>query len=356
MTDDWLSFDYPQVLLGVLTVVTVVILLFAASTSSVAFGVFNPFWEGAGELQTQADAAGSQSVIVRETTRYPATNATTTLALVLSPDAPYTANESRRLRQFVASGGVLVVADDFGPHGNDLLASVGASARFNGSLLRDDRYHYRSPAMPVIRNTSNSSLFTGVSNVTVNHGTVVRPNGATVLARSSEYSYLDIDRNGALSEGERLESYPVMTVERIGDGRVITISDPSLFINVMLERPGNRQFVRNLFATRSLVLLDYSHATGVPPLAEALLIVRDSTVLQFGLGIAGLAGLWAWFRGERPSWLRNGRQDSIPAVTDVDEDEIAAALERAHPDWDAERIRRVTEGVITRRSKSRYDE
>lgn len=348
--------EYPQLIFGGLTVVTLIVLLFAMSTSSVAFGVFNPFWEGAAELQDEADAVGAESTIARDTTQYGSVNATGTVAVVLSPDAPYTANQSRRVRQFVRGGGTLVVAEDFGPHGNRLLADVGASARFNGSLLRDDRYHYRSPAMPIVRTASNASLTQNVSNLTMNHATVLRPNGARVVAHSSSYSYLDVDRSGTISEGERLGSHPVITSEPVGDGRVITVADPSLFINVMLDRPMNKQFVRDLFEAHSVVLLDYSHATGLPPLALAVVIVRDAPVLQFGLGVLGLVALWGWFHRDLHQWLPGSEAPPEFENVSVEADAVIEALERAHPDWDSDSIRRVTEGVITRRSKRQQNE
>jgi hypothetical protein len=104
----------------------------------------------------------------------------------------------------------------------------------------------------------------------------------------------------------------------------------------MLERPGNRQFVRNLAADAPAtsnstgngtvattgvtgdegpaldgvvtatptptptstagerVLLDYSHAGGQPPLAVALLILRDVPLLQALLGGAGIGAVLAW--------------------------------------------------------------
>ena len=52
------------------------------------------------------------------------------------------------------------------------------------------------------------------------------------------------------------------------------MSDPSIAINAMLEREGNRAFVRSLFGGHESVILDYSHATGFPPLALAVLLLR----------------------------------------------------------------------------------
>lgn len=326
------------------------LLVVAASITTAAFGVFNPFWEGASQLQQEADTAGSDAMVARSTGPYTQVTPNETVALVLSPDEAYSANDSRRIRTFVRQGGTLVVAEDFGTHSNSLLSDVGASARFNGSLLRDQRYNYRTSGLPIVTNVTNATVTAGVESLTLNHGTVVRPNGASVVARSSQFAYLDLNRNGAIDDTEHPESYPVVTVEPRGEGRIIAVSDPSLFINLMLERPGNNRFVRNLFGTHETVLLDYSHAASLPLLAVALIVLREFPLLQIGLGLAGLLLVRRYFHGSGlPSAVFERDEKPSPRSPTLSAEEIAEYLERQHSDWDGERIRRVTEEVITRR-------
>lgn len=282
------NIDIPRVALVVLVLVVGIAFVAGGATSNASFDAFNPQWDGTSELRTIAEETGSEPVIARNTTRYNDYGENTT-AFVLSPDEPYTASDIVRIRAFLERGGTLVVADRDGPHGGALLSALGAAARPAGPLLRDERHYYRSPALPIARNAGNHTLVDGVETLTLNYGTAVEPNGATVLVATSEYAYLDRDESGSLSENETVTSYPVATAEPIGDGSVVTVGDPSVFINVMQERDGNSAFSRNLVAGTEYTLLDISKTGSPPPLVALLLIIRDSAILQVTLGIGGIA-------------------------------------------------------------------
>lgn len=337
--------DYPRVLLAALGTVLVVAVVIAATTSTAAFGAYNPAWDGAGQLRSVAADGGANATVVLNTSTYGEVDPERTVAVVLSPETAYGA-DTARLRRFVRRGGTLVVAEDVGPHGNALLAGVGAAARFDGRLVRDENHYARSPALPVATNVTDANasanLTTGVEQLTLNYGTVLVPNDATVLVGTSEFAYVDENRNEQVDDGEPLRSYPVVTVEAVGEGRVIAVSDPSLFINAMLDQPDNRPFAANIM-DRERVLLDYSHAGAQPPLTVALLQVRDSAVLQGGLlalGVGIVLGASRLLGRESPSATSGG----------PDRDRIARYLARERG-WDAERVRRVTEGVWGRASQ-----
>ncbi|MXR40704.1 DUF4350 domain-containing protein [Halobaculum sp. WSA2] len=385
--DGW---GYPHALAVGLAGVMAVAVLFAGATSAAAFGAYNPAWDGASDLRGVAEDEGvAQATVATNASMYRTVEPNGTVAVVLSPDRPYTNAEASAVERFVRAGGTLVVAEDYGPHGNRLLAAVDSEVRVDGRPLRDDREYYRSPALPVAPNTADHPLTAGVDSLTLNHGSVVVPRNATanatvsgtdrpadqpavdgtnatVLVRSSEFSYLDADADGDIDDDETLRTRPVATAESVGAGRVIVVSDPSAFINAMLERPGNRRFVANLFADRERVLLDYSHTADQPPLVGVTLALRRSTPLTVGVGVLALIGIGVWGRWPRLRSALGIDESTGPGPTptgepgdsdeSIDRAALAEHLTRRHPEWSPRRIRRVMTGVLPTRDEPSEDE
>ncbi|WP_276302469.1 DUF4350 domain-containing protein [Halorussus lipolyticus] len=373
---DWSSPSVPQVVLAGLVVAIAGLVVFSAGTSGATFSTFNTEWDGASSLRSVADDAGLDVTVTGDTAAYSSATPPGTVAFVLSPDSAYRSGEAGRVAEFVRTGGTLVVAGDFGPHADDLLGSVGASARLDTGRLRDGYSNYRSPVMPVATGVANHSLVAGVESVTLNHATAVTPNGATTLVNTSDYAYLDTNGNATLDRSESVRSYPVATVESVGAGRVVVVSDPSVFINAMLDRPGNRQFARSLLADHRTLLLDYSHVeSALPPAVLGVLLVRQSAVLQLGLGALVVGALAVWSRrpavgAESVLAITSGRpvarvgrriRQTLPErwrsafARSDDEDrpraspaELVAHLERRYPDWDRERVERVVSALERR--------
>ena len=356
--------DYPKptLVLGGFTFLVVVCLLVATSTSSVAFGAYNGAWDGTSDLRSVAKDTGANSRVIHDTSAYSHVEANSTVGIILSPVEKYSTADRARLQRFVRHGGTLLVAGDYGSQTNQLLSALGTDARLDGHPVRDERHHYRSPVMPIADNVSNQSLVSNVSGLTLNHGTVVSPRNATVLVSTSEYAYLDVNRNQKLDDNESISSMPVATIERIGAGQILVVSDPSILINTMLDHSGNQAFVRTVVGNHRTVLLDYSHTAQLPPLALAVLILRESGLLQLlvGSGCLFLVLLWAQ-RPEtvtrrwnslvsrirpsegRPADLLASRPSTPPndAAPSMSESAMIIYLQEQHPDWDAARIQRI---------------
>ena len=353
MTDWNVDFDVPTLLLGALIVVVVVSVIVAMSTSGSAFGVYNRDWEGTTELRSIAHETGAETTILTNTSQYDSAQPGETIAVILSPEAPYTPRQISSIKRFLDAGGTLLLAEDFGPHSNPLLTELGVTARFDGRLLRDARNHHRSSALPIARNVSNHPRVRGVEEITLNYGTAVIPNDGRILVTTSEFGYVDANSNGQLDDDESLNPFPVLVTERVGNGQILLLGDPSVLINVMLDRPGNRALLVALLSDYEWVLLDYSHSGQLPPLAVALTALRGSPFAQIILGLI-VIGVFAVVEGFSSR--------SIPLDRSSPEDDGTAShrrqrmityLEYRHPHWEEERIRRVVNSVL--RNRDQFD-
>ncbi|WIV68861.1 DUF4350 domain-containing protein [Natrialbaceae archaeon AArc-T1-2] len=358
--------DWPRVVLAGLAIALIVAIAVAGATSTAAFGAYNPAWDGTSEFRDSvATDPNAEHEIVRDATRYDDLERNGTVAFVVAPEEQY-GDDAEHVRGFVDDGGTLVVLENVGQSGNALLADVGADARTDGRLIRDEQYNDRGPAMPIATDVANHSITEDVDQLTLNHGTVVHPDGATVLVSTSEFAYLVDDPDSDLEESDaELDSYPVATIEDVGDGRVVTVGDPSIAINIMLDEPNNQALLEGLYQDEERVVFDLSHADDVPPLTGALLVVRGSAVGQVLLGLLGVAAVAT---ASRPRWLRaglarvrafgppmdRGRSQDEPTAT-LSDAERAAYIRRRHPDWDDERVQRVI-AALNRNGSKRDDE
>ncbi len=360
---DWIPTNrtYPELLaigLGAVAVITVVV---AASISGAAYGTFTPSWEGTSELRGEAESADREAIVLTDTERYEEVPEEGTVAFVLSPEEPYEDTDRDRLSAFVEGGGTLVVADAYGPHTNPLLADLGASTRIDGDPLRDERSYFRSPALVVAPDVSAHPYLIGVEELTLNHGSALDAGDSTVLVSSSEFAYLDRTRTGELSDGDEMGPYPVVTVEQVGEGEVVTVSDPSVFINAMLERDGNRAFANGLVSTHDRVIFDTSHSGEIPPLTAAVLVLRESAAMQAILGgglILGIGAIYRWSElrriGDRLRRLKPTVERSTPDAPT--EREMRSILDDRYPEWDADRRDRVVTAVMSRRGEDDNNE
>ncbi|MFC6769182.1 DUF4350 domain-containing protein [Natrinema soli] len=365
---DGSGIDWSRVLLLALVVTVLVALGTVAATSSSSFGLYNPSWDGTSELRQDAAADPAvESDILRDTAEYTELPANETVAFVISPDDAYTEEDAERVREFVAEGGTLVVLENFGDDGNALLADVGAEARADGQLLRDERHHFRGPTMPIATGVENHTLTTGVDQLTLNYGTAIEPGNATVLVATSDFAYLGPEEDD-LDEQDELRSYPVATVENVSEGQVVVVGDPSITINAMYDEPDNAPFVRGLYADADHVVFDRSHGADVPPLTGAVLTIRDSPLLQLLVGTVGIGLVAILSRVRvrsgleaaqarlparyRPAGSRHSGQE-VPSLSDA---ERAAYLRRRYPDWDEDQIQRMITAFNHPRSEEETDE
>ena len=220
------------------------------------FRTENPFWNGTKEISSGYPISPLESLSNLPPSPQGAT-------LILIPYLQFSPAELEALDSFITRGGTLILADDYG-YGNQILEYLGLKARFSGQALLDPLSNYKNERFPQISHFKSSYVTSNIDNLIFNHATCLTDIEATdVLALSSSFSFLDLNGNREWQEGEPTGPLPVISHHNLGNGEIILVSDPSLFINSMETMASNDKFIQNMAAiTKSNLLIDQSH---LPP-------------------------------------------------------------------------------------------
>ncbi len=237
-----------------LVIVLAVVVWFTPTNED--FRADNPFWNGTKNL-----SSSSPVVFLESLSNLPSSPNGSTLIFI--PYLPSNPSELEALNSFVAQGGTLILADDYG-YGNRVLGYLELKARFSGQPLLDPLVNYKNKWFPRISRFKPSSVTDNIDTIVFNHATCLTDVEATdVLALSSSFSFLDLNGNQEWEEDEPTGPLPVISQHKLGSGRIILVSDPSLFINGMERLESNYNFIQNIAAlTTSNLLIDQSH---LPP-------------------------------------------------------------------------------------------
>jgi hypothetical protein len=200
-------------------------------SSGAAAAPFDPSatdWEGCSKLvEIARDELGASRVVVTDEIDYERLGAHDGL-LVLHPEGAYDLDE---LSAFMRAGGRVALVDDFG-EGDRLLDRFRIS---RGPSPADPLHMLRgNPQLPIATPSSGHPIVADVAQVVLNHPTTVRHPDLSSLLR--------IARVGGDAGPD------VALAGQVGEGRLVAVGDPSVFINSMLRFPGNRALARNLVA------------------------------------------------------------------------------------------------------------
>jgi hypothetical protein len=202
----------------------------------------------------------------------------TTILLIIAPEREPTGQETDAYRAFLQRGNTILLADDFGT-GNAILRGIGSRISIlPGNLSSLDRA-YGDPYSVVVYNVTNVSPVQSLSAVVLNRAAPLE--GGIPLLRTSFLSWTDTNGNERIDSDEALGIFSVMAYEKIGEGELIVLSDPSIFINSMQdvdEKYDNRKLIRNLVERKGSVLIDQmnSRTTGTEGLSTILHVMKTT--------------------------------------------------------------------------------
>jgi hypothetical protein len=243
------------IMLGVALVIILAITVWFFPSND-DFQAENPFWNGTREMSS--DFSISPLATLADLPSLPSDS-----TIILVPYLDFNPDELEGLYNFVTQGGTLVLADDYG-YGNRVLEHMELEIRFSGETILDPLFCYKNKWLPRISSFTPSSLTSDTDSLILNHATcLINAESEDVLARSSSFSFLDLNANEVRDEAEPTGPLPVISRHNLSNGQLILISDPSLFINSMDTIEGNYALVQNIAATTtSRLLIDQSH---LPP-------------------------------------------------------------------------------------------
>jgi hypothetical protein len=180
----------------------------------------NPEWNGCSELAALARGLQLQIELLEELDWGRIPRGST--LLFLYPTAPI---DTQALMLFMKDGGKVLLADDFGRF--DVVFESLNIRRVAGRPVSTSRYHNENGNLPIARaGPAAHALGEGVSVVVANHPAFFR----------SEYPTLV-----GFGGGQQL-----VVAGKLGQGRFVALSDPSVLINAMVRFEGNQALAVNI--------------------------------------------------------------------------------------------------------------
>ena len=336
-------------------------------STTVDFAIFNTGWNGTSKLAVTVYEAGKFSPTFRvESTGTDMEIVQVGLSeldldpigsalAIIGPSVPFTAAEGEIVSDFVAQGGVLLLADDFGT-GNSLLAGMGATSRFSGSLVMDLAFD-KKPEFCVCFDIRSDPLTKNVTSVLLNYPSSITVNSSTtqVVAWSSVASWLDLNDNLTQEWSEPKGPFAILAKERLGEGTIVLLSDPSVLINGMGEHLDNAVLKENLVSVicsgRTALYFDESHRDYFDPVAVTMEFTGSVShnAKAAILAIAMVLALWlttdyveravvlvtdrSLRAYRRLVGLILPRRGQVPQEKPLTMEELETQLLKTHPDW-----------------------
>ncbi len=223
------SCTFSRVIRVALLVVSVLVAGLASPRSARAAEPFDPNgadWEGCSSfVQIAQQELGAARVVVTDELDYEALSPSDGVILL----HPLGAFDLDELSHFMRLGGRVALLDDFGD-GDALLDRFSIQ---RGPAPSDPlQMLHGNPQLPVAIPSSSHPIVADVSLVVLNHPATLRHPSLSTLLR--------IARAGGDAGPD------VALAGQVGEGRLVAIGDPSMFINSMMRYPGNRTVAKNL--------------------------------------------------------------------------------------------------------------
>lgn len=205
------------------------------------YSITNNDWNGASKIYELTKKMGYPTAMVESFKSTVNSREKNSILVILYPDFGIDPVE---LHDYVAKGGNVLIADDFG-YGNYVLSEFQIS--FGPAEVYDDENNYGGKNYAPIISFNEPFFAEPITNVVTNHPTYF-VSREKVLAYFPETSYADKNFNGMNNPGETDGPLVFARALNVGAGRMIILSDPSVFINGMLETGDNKALYESIIS------------------------------------------------------------------------------------------------------------
>ena len=207
-------------------------LLFAETAAAKPFDVAGLDWEGCADFVQLARETLGGALKVVDRVDFRELSAEDTLILI----HPERRLDDESLSGFIASGGRVILLDDYGT-GEALLQRYGI--RRQPTPLRPARALRRNADLALAEAIGTHGLVNDVAHVVTNHATTLV---APPLALTPLLSIPNLDGEAGVV------ALAGIVPTGLSNGHFVVVGDPSIVMNAMLRYPDNKQFADNLIA------------------------------------------------------------------------------------------------------------
>ncbi len=240
------------------------------------FSIYNRNWNGLSNYRTEIESTGRSVLAIQSSMSVISRYDGQAVLVIVGPVKDFSLEAVLVIFEHLRMGGGILIADDFGTAPSSfyllntlLAAQMGGQlpadgiVAFTGGVLLDLNSYDKSPKLPVIRDLrvglDEGALTQGVGSIHLNWATALSPRsiiGMAGIAWTTNRAWCDLnisapdpypdgnEWNGSLPVVGAIDMSAVTS--GLMTGRMVVVSDASVFINDMLDRGDNRRFSSNI--------------------------------------------------------------------------------------------------------------
>ena len=264
------------------------------TSNNLEFSRYNTNWNGTSQFFSDLDRHHTEMILDRTQLAPYQNNA---LLLIIAPERSPTGAEITAYQAFLDRGNTIVLADDFGT-GGEILRRIGSRITILGGNLSSIDREYADPYTIVVYPAGNASPVENCGALIMDRAAPL--DGGEPLMMTSILSWVDTNGDRRIDANEEMGQFPVISAEAISKGRIVVISDPSIFINSMQDFGGtwgNQCLINNLVNYQGTVLIDQmnSRTQDTEGMSGIFHVIRTQFILEvLFFGFLVLIAAWMW--------------------------------------------------------------